>query len=61
MLHCVGLKDFTNEDLTQFSKPEFNRCEIKKIVKIAQTLAKSKEKRKAQYMSKVLTVYEKCS
>ena len=62
MLHRVGLKDFTNEDLTQFSKPEFNGREIRKIVKTAQTLAKStKERLKAQHISKALTVYEKCS
>ena len=48
MLHCMGFKDFINEDLTQFSKPKFNGCEIKKIIKTAQNLEKSKEKLKAQ-------------
>ena len=48
MLHYVGFKDFTSEDLTQFSKPEFNEREIKNIVKKTSTLAKSKEKLKAQ-------------
>ena len=48
MFHCVGFKDFTAGDLNQFSKPEFNEREIRKIVKTTQTLAKSKEKLKAQ-------------
>ena len=40
MLHCVGFKEFTSEDLTQFSKPEFNGREIRKIVKNNTNLGK---------------------
>ncbi|KAG0609997.1 hypothetical protein M758_7G030900 [Ceratodon purpureus] len=57
-----GLKKYTTDDLAELSKPEFNGREIRKIVKIAQTMANiKKEKLKVQHVREALTVYDESS
>lgn len=62
MFRRVGLNDVTPDTLAEFSKPDFNGREIRKIMKIAQTLANSKgEKLQAQHVTEALTAYEASS
>lgn len=63
LVRRMGLRDITAEDLDEFSRPDFNGREIRKIMKTAQTLAKS-EKSKipgAQHVRQALRVYDESS